>query len=55
MPFLFYYFFATLIFNGRLVKAKGLFRKRNGMRNCCLENGFAKVWFLFDVSPKLIR
>ena len=53
--FLFYYSFATLVFNGRRAKAKVLFRKTNGMCNCHLENDFTKVWFWFNVSSKLIR
>ena len=33
-----YYFFATLIFNGKQAKVRVLFRKTSGMRNCYLEN-----------------
>ena len=32
--FLLYYFFAVLIYDGRQAKAKVLFRKMSGMRNC---------------------
>ena len=53
--FLLFYFFATLIFYGKLAKVKVLFRKTSGMRNCYLKNGLAKVLFWFGVSSKQIR
>ena len=45
-PFLLYFFFETLIFNGRRVKAKVIFRKTIGMRNCFIKYSIAK--FCFD-------
>ena len=43
MLFLFYYFFASLIFNRRQAKAKVFFRKTNGMRNSYLKKSLQRV------------
>ena len=48
-------FLGDFHFNWRWTKAKVLFRKTSGIHTCCLENSFVKVFFLFDVSWKLIR
>ena len=50
--FLLYYFFATLIFNGKQAKVKVVFRKTNGS---VIAKSFAKVSFWYDISSKLIR
>ena len=50
--FLLYYFFATLIFNGKQAKVKVVFRKTSGS---VIAKSFAKVSFWYDISSKLIR